>query len=79
MINKERFDELYKNKDKIEAVFGDKLSWERLEAKRASRIAYRIKGMGLRDKDKWPELQEQMINSMIKMEKAFKPFIEKLK
>lgn len=77
-LNKERFDELLKHKDDIEKVFGDKLSWERLDKKRASRIAFRIHGAGLKDKDKWPGLQEKMIDAMIRLEKATKPFIRKL-
>jgi len=41
--NKELFDRLQKNKDKIEASFGSNLSWERLDNKRASRIAKHFK------------------------------------
>lgn len=78
-LNKERFDNLYKNKDEIEKIFGGKLSWERLDKKRASRIVLRFRGAGLRDKDKWSEIQDKMIDSMIRLEKAFKPYIEKLK
>lgn len=78
-LNKDRFDELYKHKAEIEKEFGDKLSWERLDKKRASRIAFRIVGVGLRDKDKWPELQSKMIDAMIRLEKATKPFIKNLK
>ena len=77
-INKERFDELFKYKDKIEEVFGDKLSWERLNNRRASRIAFRINNAGLKNKDKWPELQEKMIDYMIRLKKATEPFIKKL-
>ena len=78
-INKERFDELYKHKDEIEKTFGGKLSWERLDKKRASRIAFRLDGVGLKDKTRWPELQEKMIDAMIRMEKSFSPYIRSLK
>jgi CBS domain-containing protein len=37
--NKERFDELHSKKDAIESALGVPLSWERLDDKRASRIA----------------------------------------
>jgi len=77
-LNKARFDSLFKHKDEIEKIFGDKLSWERLDKKRASRIAFRINNLGLKDKDRWPELQDKMIDSMIKLEKATEPFIKKL-
>jgi hypothetical protein len=38
--NKEFFDRLYNKKEMIENGFGDRLSWERLDDKKASRIAY---------------------------------------
>src|SRR3972149_7274008 len=75
-LNKERFDELFKQRDEIEKVFGEKLSWERLDKKRAPRIAFRIVGIGLREKERWPGLQEQMISAMIRMERAFAPYIK---
>ncbi len=78
-LNKQRFDELNKHKEKIEKVFGKRLSWERLDKRRASRIAFRISGIGLRNKDRWPELQDKMVNAMIGLEKATKSFIRNLK
>ena len=38
--NKEIFDRLHDQKSEIEGQFGDSLSWERLDSKRAVRIAY---------------------------------------
>ena len=78
-LNKERFDQLYKYKNEIEKAFGGKLSWERLDKKRASRIAFRFEGVGLKDKDKWPHIQDGMIDVMIRLEAAFKPYIKQLK
>ncbi len=77
-LNKERFDQLYKYKKAIEKSFGGKLLWERLDKKRASRIVVRFKGYGLKNKEQWAEAQNKMIDSMVRMEKAFKPYIEKL-
>ena len=76
--NKSVFDSLFKNKPKIEESFGDSLLWERLEEKRASVIRFSLNEFGLQDKDKWPELQDQMIEAMIKFEKAFRPYIQKI-
>ncbi|MBI5071987.1 DUF4268 domain-containing protein [Candidatus Falkowbacteria bacterium] len=78
-LNKERFDELYKHRAEIEKIFGGQLSWERLDKKRASRVVLRYKGFGLKNKETWNEAQEKMIDSMVRIEKAFKPYIEKLK
>lgn len=78
-INKERFDNLTKHKEEIEAKFGEKLNWERLDEKRASRIAFRIKGLGgFRNKEKWNELQDKMIDAMIRLEMALREFIKNL-
>lgn len=78
-LNKERYDQLYKHKDEIEKTFGGKLSWERLDKKRASRIAYRMEGGGLKTKEHWPEIQEKMIDAMIRLEAAMKPHIRQLR
>jgi hypothetical protein len=77
-LNKQRFDALFKNKEKIEKDFGGDLSWERLDKKRASRITLRFKGYGLKDKTKWNEAAEKLVSAMIRIEKSFKPFVEKL-
>jgi len=77
--NKEIFDHLYKNKENIEGVFGGDLSWERLDNKRASRIAYYFDNGGYRDQNKWEEVSEKMIDAMIRLEKSINPFLNKLK
>ena len=74
--NKELFDRLQKNKDKIEASFGSNLSWERLDNKRASRIAKHFNDIGYKDENKWEELADAMIDNMIKLEKALSPFLK---
>src|SRR3989344_8095701 len=70
-INKERFDQLLKNKEVIESVFGGKLNWERLDGKRASRISFRFEDSSLRDKESWENLHEKMVDTIVRMEKAF--------
>lgn len=55
------------------------LSWERLDGKRACRIKKQINIGGYRnDEADWEKIQIQMIEAMIKLEKALKPFINKL-
>lgn len=73
------FDSLVEQKKAIEQVFGQQLEWQRLESKRACRIRSRVQSGGYRDEDQWQQIQDAMIDSMIRMEKAFKPFISKLK
>jgi hypothetical protein len=78
-LNKERFDELYKHKEEIENKLGFELNWERLNEKRASRISFYFKNGGLKDKEKWDELQEKMQDTMIQLENVFKDYIKNLK
>lgn len=77
--NKAIFDQLAASKDSIERNFGDSLEWQRLEGKKACRIKKEIKTGGYRDESKWPEIQEAMIDAMIRLAKVLKPHIVKLK
>ena len=76
--NKKIFDALHKNKDEIENKFGDELDWQRLENKRACRICKTVEEGGYRDEEKWQEIFEKMIDTMIRLDKAFRPYITKM-
>lgn len=77
--NESIFNQLTYYQKEIEVDFGDSLSFERLEGRRASRIAKRIELGGYRDEERWPEIQEAMIDAIIRLEKALKPRIRRLK
>jgi hypothetical protein len=77
--NKAIFDRLAESKDTVEAACGESLDWQRLDGKRACRIKRNIALGGYRDESKWPEIQDAMIDAMIRLEKALKPHIPKLK
>jgi hypothetical protein len=77
--NKKIFDKLYEHKDEIEKIFSNKLEWQRLDNRRACRICKFYNNVALNDKEKWDKLQNEMINDMIKLEKAFKKYISVLK
>jgi len=76
--NKVIFDRLAQSKEAIEADFGEPLEWQRLEGKRACRIKKDIDMGGYRDEEKWPQIQDAMIDAMIRLEKALKPHIARL-
>jgi hypothetical protein len=77
--NKEIFDILESSKNQIESIFGEPLEWQRLEGRRACRIKKEFSIGGYRDEEKWEEIQNAMIDAMIRFEKAFRPYIDKLK
>lgn len=78
-VNKRMFDELHSHKDEIETVFGKPLSWQRLDTKIASRIAYEVAAGGYKDEEaSWQTIQIEMIDGMVRLEKALSPFIAKL-
>ncbi len=77
--NKKIFDALYSRREAIEATFGEPLDWQRMEGRRASRIAYHLTGGGLVDRERWPEIQDAMIEVMGRLEKALKPYVREIK
>lgn len=77
--NKGIFDCLLKHKEEIERTFGDKLSWQRLDDKQGCRIAYTVTVGGWKsDNSKWPDIQDNMIDAMVRLERALKPQIGSL-
>ncbi|OGG83620.1 hypothetical protein A3I46_03815 [Candidatus Kaiserbacteria bacterium RIFCSPLOWO2_02_FULL_54_13] len=77
-LNKARFDTLESRKKEIETAFGGPLVWQRLDHRRASRIKTPDYPGGIKDKTSWPEVQEKMIDAMIRLKKALDPYIRKL-
>jgi len=77
-INKSRFDAFYKYKNEIEKEFGAPLVWQRLNGRRTSRILYKFNIGGWANEGKWNELQDKMVDAMVRLEKAFKKYISKI-
>lgn len=63
----------------IARAFGEPLEWQRLDAKRACRVRYLVNEGGLQDQQHWPKIQDAMIEAMIRLERAMKPQIQRLK
>jgi len=72
------FDELLSHQGEIEATYGAPLEWMKLDQRRACRIRERWEGVGYRDEEQWAELQAKLIDAMIRLEAALKPFIARL-
>jgi Domain of unknown function (DUF4268) len=76
--NRRIFDMLFAQKDAIEHAYGASLEWQPLEGKRACRIRQRFKLGGYRDEEHWPQIQDTMIDAMVRLERALKPQITRL-
>lgn len=73
--SKELFDKLFENKDAIEKELGLKLSWQRLDNSKASRIRYFIKGLNFDDHSNYDQLINKTIDIAVKMRDVFKKYI----
>lgn len=76
--NKELFDFIYKMKDKIESDFGGELIWERMDENVTCRIKHQLDGVNYFDSAEHERMNNFMIDSAERMEKAFKDPIRKL-
>ncbi|PXA03885.1 hypothetical protein DDZ13_09605 [Coraliomargarita sinensis] len=76
--NKAVFDQFYENKEAIENRFGHKLEWQRLDDKKASRVKYSLAVDGY-DEENWEMMIDWLVEHFPKLEKAFRPEIEKVK
>ena len=77
--NKKYFKKLLFNKVSIENDFGSALEWEELVEYKMSRIKYEMVAVNLFDKSCWSKMNDFLINYLPKFEKAFQPYIKKLK
>jgi len=76
--NKRIFDSFYEHKKEIEGAFGEELSWERRDTQRFSEIRKRYNFPTLDDRTTWREIQEKMIEGMVKLEEAFRKYISEI-
>ncbi|MDZ7815505.1 MAG: DUF4268 domain-containing protein [Planctomycetota bacterium] len=70
--NHEIYEGIFAQKDEIEKAFGDKLIWQPLEGKYACRIKWETNRGGLADESTWPDLQDELVDAMIRFHKALK-------
>lgn len=71
--NQAIFESLLASKTEIEERFGSPLEWQDLPGRKACRIYAALELGGYRDEETWPKIQEGMIDTMIRLEKAIRP------
>jgi hypothetical protein len=76
--NKKIFDQLNSHRKEIESIFGGDLEWQGLDDRKAARVRKVYSGIGLNDKESWGRLQGDMIDGMVRLEKAFRKHIASL-
>jgi uncharacterized protein DUF4268 len=59
-------------REQIETQFGNPLDWQELEDSRGCRICYVLHGGWRTPENAWPDLQDRMIDAMVRLEKAIK-------
>lgn len=77
--NRRIFDTLCAKKEEIEGAFGGPLVWDRMEGRRACRVRARLDLGGLRHRERWPEIQEAMIDAMVRLSAALQREIQALR
>lgn len=73
------FDQLHMHREQIDESFGEPLLWDRVDGRRGVRIKSESKIGGWRDEDQWEETQDDLVDRMVRLEAALRPFIKKLK
>ena len=75
--NKWLFDQLFSQKDEIEAAFGAELIWRRMDDKKQSRIVYAHPFDGF-DRACWPDMRVWLAAHIVKLEAAFRAPLARL-
>lgn len=80
--NQAMFEQLLQHREQIDETFSQgtsqRLEWQPLEGKKAKRIGWTTT-CGLTNPDSWPALQDELIDAMGRLSKAFAPYIGALK
>ncbi len=75
--NKQFFDQLYSQKDAIEAEFGAEFDWRRMDDKKSSRIIYAKSFDGF-NREVWPEMISWLSAHIQKLEATFSERLSRL-
>jgi hypothetical protein len=76
--NLNAFSQLRAHQSDIEAAFGEPLEWQELPESASCRIRKVIAGGYRSPVENWPQLHEQLVDAMIRLDKALRPYVQKL-
>ena len=76
--SKEAFHALQAQRQSIESAFGEVLDWQELPDRIGCRVCKDLQGGWRTPEGKWTELQDQMIATMVRLEKALKDPVHRL-
>jgi hypothetical protein len=74
--NRAQLQGLANHTKEIEAAFGEPLVWDVVEGRRACRLTTKVVSGGYRDEERWPSIQEHMVDAMVRLEKALRPYLK---
>lgn len=77
--DKEAFDALEAQKESIEAEFGEALGWHEEEGQQGRSIHFNQDGGYRSDVESWPEIQDRMIDAMIRLDQALRRRVQALR
>ncbi len=72
------FDFLLSKRDIIEDTFNEKLTWERLDDKRACRIKFEDINFNIFEPNTWELSIDNITSAMVKLEKATRPYLNEI-
>ncbi len=76
---KEAYHRLESHKAGIDATFGEPLTWDYSETRRCQYVVHWIEGAGLKDVERWLQLQRKMVDAMVRLERAIRPYLDELR
>ncbi len=74
--NKSAFEHLLSHKEEIEEQVGATLNWDRADHRKASWIAYHLKGVGITDEANWPRMAKFHAEWSDKLCNAILPYLQ---
>lgn len=74
--NEAAFDHLYAQKDEINAAYGQELEWDKLDSKRACRIAIYRDGDIDAESEVLVEIRKWVVANLLRMKQVLPPFLE---